>query len=179
LVPPPLALTILNDSLTDLPRFRHAGHLNAATGNIFLRRPLSMRALVLSAPLLVALSAGAMAANPTSTGASNIGPQDTPSTIAPALPSPNLPEGARPSDALRAAQGALAAGHTGETQDALEMAETRMLDRSVALGQTNNPSDNPTVRQISQALRALAAHDRTTCMQWIQTALRSATAQGL
>ena len=73
----------------------------------------------------------------------------------------------------------MAAGRTGEAQQALEMAETRMLDRSVALGQTNNPSDNPTVRQISQALQALAAHDRATCMQWIQTAIASATAQGL
>ncbi|HET6308694.1 MAG TPA: hypothetical protein VFG12_16005, partial [Rhodopila sp.] len=123
-----------------------------------------MRALVRSLPLFVALSTGALAASPMSSSPSNIAPQDTQSTIAPALPSPNLPEGSRPSDALRAAQGALAAGRTGEAQEALEMAETRMLDRSVALGQTNNPSDNPTVQQITQALQALAAHDRTTCM---------------
>jgi hypothetical protein len=138
-----------------------------------------MRALVLSVPLLVTLSIGALAANPTSDSASNIDSQDTRSPIAPALPAPNLAEGARPSDALRAAQGALAAGRTGEAQAALEMAETRLLDRSVTLGQTNNPSDNPTVGQISRALQALAANDRTTSMQWIQTALGSATAQGL
>jgi hypothetical protein len=138
-----------------------------------------MRTLVLSVPLVAALSAGALAADPYSTSPSNIAPQDTQSTVAAALPSPNLPEGSRPSDALRAAQGALAVGHTGEAQEALEMAETRMLDRSVALGQTNNPSDNPTVRQISQALQALAANDRATCMRWIQTAIGSATAQGL
>jgi hypothetical protein len=138
-----------------------------------------MRVLVRSVPLLVALSAGALAAEPMSTSPSNIAPQDTQSIVAPALPSPNLPEGSRPSDALRAAQAALAVGNTGEAQEALEMAETRMLDRSVALGQTNNPSDNPTVRQISQALQALAAHDRATCMRWIQIALSSATAQGL
>ena len=135
--------------------------------------------LVLSAPLVIGLSAGALAANPYSATASNINPQDTRSTIAPALPSPNLPDGAKPSDALRAAQGALAAGRSGEAQDALEMAETRMLDRSVALGTTGNPSDNPTVGQISAALQALAANDRTACMQSIQTALASATAQGL
>jgi hypothetical protein len=138
-----------------------------------------MRALVRSLPLFVALSTGALAANPTSNRPSNLAPQDTQSTIAPALPTPNLPEGSRPSDALRAAQGALAAGRTGEAQEALEMAETRMLDRSVALGQTNNPSDNPTVQQISQALQALAANDRATCMRWIQTALGTANAQGL
>ncbi len=95
------------------------------------------------------------------------------------LPSPNLPDDTKPSDALRVAQGALAAGRTGEAQEALERAQTRMLDRSVALGQTNTPSDNPTVAQISQALQALAAHDRATCMQAIQSALASATAQGM
>jgi hypothetical protein len=142
-----------------------------------------MRAVVLSVPLLVAFtvmfSGGALADNPTSNGASNIDQQDTSSPIAPALPAPNLAEGARPSDALRAAVGALAAGRTGEAQAALEMAETRMLDRSVALGQTGSPSDNPTVGQISRALQALAANDRATSMQWLQTALQSATAQGL
>ena len=44
----------------------------------------------------------------------------------------------RPSDYLRAAQGALAAGRIAEAQEALEMAQTRMLDRSVPLGQTND-----------------------------------------
>ena len=138
-----------------------------------------MRIPVLSVPLFVALSAGALAANPTSTSSSNITPQDQRSTIAPELPSPNVPPGEKPSDFLNAAQGALTAGHTGEAQQALEMAQTRVLDRSVALGQTNNPSDNPTSGQISQALQALAAHNRATCLQLIQTAIASATAQGL
>jgi hypothetical protein len=138
-----------------------------------------MRALVLAAPLLIAASVAALAAEPYSAGASNITPRDGRSAIAPSLPQPNLPEGDRPSDYLRAAEGALAAGRTGEAQQSLEMAQTRMLDRSVALGQTNNPSDNPTVGQISQALQALAAHDRATSIQLIQTAIGSATAQGL
>ena len=138
-----------------------------------------MRAFVLSVPMLVALSAGALAADPYSTDASNIAPQDTQSTIAPALPSPDLPEGAGPSDALRAARGALAAGRLGEAQEALEMAQTRMLDRSVVLGQTNNPSDNPVVAQISRALQALAAHDRSTCMRLIEAAIASTNAPGM
>ena len=142
-----------------------------------------MRAVVLSVPLLIAFSVvfsgGARADNPTSNSASNIDQQDTGSPIAPALPAPNLAEGARASDALRAAVGALAADRTGEAQAALEMAETRMLDRSVPLGQTNDPSDNPTVGQISRALQALAANDRATSLHWTQTALASATARGL
>jgi hypothetical protein len=128
-----------------------------------------MRIFILSVPLLIAVSAAALA--------QPAAPRQ--GIVLPPLPAPNLPEDARPSDALRAAQGALAAGRLGEAEDALEMAQTRMLDRSVPLGQTNNPSDNPTIGQITQARQALAAHDRAGCMQLIQTALASATAQGL
>jgi hypothetical protein len=128
-----------------------------------------MRALVLSASLLTALSAAALA-QPSQTGSS---------TVLTPLPSLGLPEGQRPSDYLRAAQTALTAGRNGEAQEALEMAQTRMLDRSVPLGQVNNPSDNPTSQQIAQARQALAARDRATCLQLIQAAIGSATAQGL
>jgi hypothetical protein len=138
-----------------------------------------MRALVLSVPLFVALTSGVLADNPTSTSPSNITTQDMQSTVAPALPSPDVQDGTKPSSILRAAEGALAAGRTGEAQEALEMAQTRLLDRSVALGQTNNPSANPAVGEISRALQALAAQDRMTCIQLIQTAIESATAQGL
>jgi hypothetical protein len=127
-----------------------------------------MRALVLAVPLLIAAPVVALT-QPDSSARAVLSPQ----------PSPNLPESAKPSDALRAAQGALAAGRLREADEALEMAETRILDRSVPLGQTGNPSNNPTVRQISQARQALAAHDKATSMQDIQAALASATAQGL
>jgi hypothetical protein len=127
-----------------------------------------MRAFFTAVSLLIAISASA-AAQPVISGKSVLAP----------LPSPNLAEGAKPSDALRAAQGALATGRIAEAQNALEMAETRMLDRSVELGQTGNPSDNPTVVAISQARQALTARDRATCMQLIQSAIASATAQGL
>jgi hypothetical protein len=128
-----------------------------------------MRALALCALLVAAPSTVALAQPFPHTG----------NTVLAPLPSPNLPQGDKPSDYLRAAEGALAAGHNREAQQALEMAQTRMLDRSVPLGQTNNPSDNPTNGQISQALQALAAHDRATSMQLIQTAITSATAQGM
>jgi len=125
-----------------------------------------MRALVLSAPLLLTLGAAAMAQPATG------------QVLAP-LPAPAMPEGAKPSDYLHAALGALTAGRTGEAQAALEMAQTRLLDRSVPLGQTDSPSENPTIGQITQARQALAAHDRATCLNLIQTAIASATAQGL
>jgi hypothetical protein len=142
-------------------------------------RPLIVSARLLVAPLLIAplliapglvgLS-GSAHAQPAASGGSIV--------LSP-LPAPNVSENARPSDALRAAQGALAAGRIGEAQEALEMAQTRLLDRSVELGQTNNPSDNPTVGQITQARQALAARDRAGCMRLIQSAIESATAQGL
>ena len=100
-------------------------------------------------------------------------------TPRPALRSPELPESARPSDYLRAAQSALAAGRVGEAREALEMAQTRMLDRSVPLGRTNDASGNPTVGQIAATRQALAAGDRATCLQLLQTAIESAIAQGL
>jgi hypothetical protein len=108
--------------------------------------------------------------------ASNIDQRDTRSLIAPNLPSPELGPNATAADYLHAAQGALAAGRTGEAQQALEEAQTRLLDRSVAYGQTRNPSDNPAVHQITLALHALAAGDTARCMQLIQSATPAAQA---
>ena len=108
---------------------------------------------------------------PMGTRASNIDASDTRSMIAPNLPSPPVGPNANAVDYLRAAQSALQAGRTGEAQQSLEMAQTRLLDRSVPMGQTNNPSDNPAVTQISQALKALAAGDRAQTMQLIQSAI--------
>ena len=113
---------------------------------------------------------------PMGTQASNIGPSDTRSLIAPNLPSPSIGPNANAADYLRAAQSSLQAGRTGEAQQALEMAQTRLLDRSVPMGQTNNPSDNPAVTQTSQALKALAAHDLVQAMQSIQAAIPAAIA---
>ena len=113
---------------------------------------------------------------PMGTHASNIDAADTRSVIAPNLPTPPIGPNAGPADYLRAAQSALQRGRTGEAQQALEMAQTRLLDRSVPQGQTNNPSDNPAVTQVSQALKALAAGDRTQTMQLIQSAIPAAMA---
>ena len=113
---------------------------------------------------------------PLGTHASNIDSSDTRSIIAPNLPSPPIGPNASASDYLRAAVSALQAGRTGETQQSLEMAQTRLLDRSVPMGQTDNPSDNPAVTQISQALKALAAHEYTQAMDLIQSAIPAAMA---
>jgi hypothetical protein len=111
---------------------------------------------------------------PLSDNAGNIGPQDTQSVIAPNLPSPDVGEGASPHDYLAAARTALLVGRTGEAQQALEMAETRALDRSVPLFQTNTPSDNPLVAEIRRALDALATGDREQTVRLIEVALKDA-----
>jgi hypothetical protein len=113
---------------------------------------------------------------PMGTHASNIDASDTRSPIAPNLPNPRVGPGASAADYLRSAQASLSAGRTGEAQQSLEMAQTRLLDRSVVMGQTNNPSDNPAVSQISQALKALAHGDRAQTMQLIQSTIPMATA---
>jgi hypothetical protein len=113
---------------------------------------------------------------PMSNHASNIDTSNTRSPIAPNLPSPQLGPDASAADYLHAAQASLAAGRTGEAQQSMEMAQTRLLDRSVPQNQTNNPSDNPAVTQISHALSALAAGDRAQAMQLIQSTIPMATA---
>jgi len=103
--------------------------------------------------------------------ASNINQYNTRSQIAPNLPSPALGPDASPADFLRSAESSLRAGRTGEAQQALEMAQTRLLDRSVPQGQTNNPSANPAVAQISQALHALAAGQSAQAIQLIDATI--------
>jgi len=127
-----------------------------------------MRTLILLAPLLLAIPAAAQQAAPHGQR-----------VVRPGLPLPALPENSPPSAYLRAAQGALATGRTGEAQEALEQAQPRLLDRSVPLGHTDEPSSNPAISQIGQALQALHAQDRATCMHWVETALGTVTAQGL
>lgn len=146
-----------------------------------------MRSLVLSASLLIVLSGSAVAQPDPRFGTNTAMPagnavvlpvQMPQASITRGLPSPSV-DGDLPSDYLRVAQGALAAGRAREAHEALEMAQTRMLDRSVPIGQTYRPSDNPTVHEIAQALQALTSGDRTMCMQLIQAAISSAGAQAL
>lgn len=110
---------------------------------------------------------------PLSDKASNITPSDTRSNIAPTLPQPATAHDTTTQDYLRAARTALAGGHTGQAQQSLEMAETRALDRSVAQGQTNAPSDSPLVSRIRDARHALGAGDRRHAIQLIDLAMSS------
>jgi hypothetical protein len=108
---------------------------------------------------------------PLSNRASNIGPGDTKSTIAPTLPAAGIGPDATSRDYLREARAALVAGRTGQAQQSLEMAETRALDRSVPQDQTGAPSRSQLVAKIQDALHALAGHNRAQTIQLIDIAL--------
>jgi hypothetical protein len=114
---------------------------------------------------------GTGASWPLSDKASNIAPSDTTSSIAPNLPSPPIGENASVRDYLLAARSALFGGRSGEAQQALEMAATRSLDRSVPLFQTNIASSDPLVNDVREALQALSAGDRGRAVQVIEMAL--------
>jgi hypothetical protein len=103
--------------------------------------------------------------------ASNIEGSDTRSQIAPNLPPPLVGPDASPRAFLLAARDALAAGRTGAAQEALERAQTRLLDRSVPLFQTDTPDRSPLVDQISAALHALGARDWQRAMQIIDATI--------
>jgi hypothetical protein len=110
---------------------------------------------------------------PLSNNASNIGPSDTGSAIAPRLPTPPLDENAPPSAFLGAARVALMTGRTGEAQEAMERAESRALDRSVRPSQAGQASKQSLVQQIAQARGALSRGDRVGALRLIAVALHN------
>jgi hypothetical protein len=102
---------------------------------------------------------GTGVSGPTSSTASNIDPADTHSDIAPHFQSPDVGPNAGPVGYLKAAETALDNHRTGEAEQALEMAETRLLDRSAPVGAANQPDQNGMVRKVSMARQALGHND--------------------
>ena len=102
---------------------------------------------------------------------SNLSPRDTHSRIAPALPMPAVGLNASVGDYLRAARDALASGRTGLAQQSLEMAETRLLNRSVPVEEASRPIQDPRVASISDALHSLGAGSPQRSMRTVSAAL--------
>ncbi len=96
---------------------------------------------------------------PASNNASNVTPGDTHSVIAPRLPAPSGGPNAAPAAFLADAQQALRARRTGQAQEALERAETAMLQRSVPADQASVPDQSPGVQQVRAARDALGKGD--------------------
>jgi hypothetical protein len=110
---------------------------------------------------------------PRSDKASNIESSDTRSPIAPTLPVSAIGDDATTRDYLRSARASLVAGRTGQAQQSLEMAETRVLSRSVPQGQVGVPSDSRLVSEIRDARRALGDNNSAHAIQIIDVALAS------
>jgi len=126
-------------------------------------RKTSLRAAALCASLII--PAIAWANEPMSTRASNIDAADMKSNIAPALPVPPVGMDAGAHDYLVAAREALRHRRTGEAQQALEMAETRLLTRVTTPEAAATPDDESDVRSIAGARHALGAGDTGQAIQ--------------
>jgi hypothetical protein len=114
---------------------------------------------------------------PASSQASNIDAADTHSDIAPHFPSPKLGENASPASYLKAAETALNQHQSGEADQALEMAETRLLDRSTPVADASQPDQSGMVRQVSDARQALARKDYAGARRDIAMAMQSGQSQ--
>ncbi len=130
-----------------------------------------MRFLLLASAAMLCVSGAAFAQNsasPLSGKASNIAGSSTRSGMAPRFATP---AGDNPDTLLRSAQSALSRGRTGEAQEALERAETRLLDRSTLATEANAPITGPRIDAIRQALSSLGSGDRAGAKAAIATAM--------
>lgn len=156
-----------------------------------LRRFVLFAAVTALAPAALAQSAAPPGANPETgarpgneigTGmsmplsdrAGNILPAENGPPYAARLPDPPVDDNASVSSFLLAARGALAAGRTGEAQEALERAQTRALDRSVPLFHTGDPIRDPLIERIHAVLTALGGGDRMQAMEVLEQAINQA-----
>ena len=62
---------------------------------------------------------------------------------------------------------------TGMAQQSLEMAETRLLDRSTPVDTAGQPSTTPVIQQVAQARQAIGSGDMAAARAAIATALAS------
>lgn len=107
---------------------------------------------------------------PSSTQASNTNRHNTRSDIAPRLPTPSQGANGTPQQYLRDADRALASNRTGAAQEALERAETRLLDQQAANGNPN-AGQSAAVQAVSQARRDLANGNTRGARDAIRTAV--------
>ena len=110
-------------------------------------------------------------APPPTIGARSLAPDGPSSAIAPRLPLPPVPENDPPRAFLEAARSAVDRRQTREAQEALERAETRLLDRAVGMNSAQEADDRRVVLDIGVARQALAAGDRPGTLRAIDDAL--------
>ena len=102
--------------------------------------------------------------------ASNSSSADTRSPIAPILPDPAA-TGDDAAAFLRAARAALSGGRTGEAQEALERAESRLLSRDVAPSEASSPASDAASQHVAAARQALSVGNTAAALQAIDAAM--------
>lgn len=144
-------------------------------GGMLLAAPLAMAQTAPPSPdgALPGNSIGTRSSLPRSPNASNINSGDAASTIAPTPPAPDVPPGSPASAYLMSASQSLAANQTGTADEALEDAETTILQRAVPAAMANMPSSDPVVAQIEQARQEIGDNNDQAANATIQQILTS------
>ncbi len=137
------------------------------------RRSFGLLAVAIAASPAAALAQG-YDHGPVSSQASHTPGSMPSSTIAPRLPEPMGGDAGSPEHYLHEADRALEMHKTGLAQQALEMAETRMLDRSTLASQASTPDGDPEVHALRQAREALGRRDLRAAHEAIREALNDA-----
>ncbi len=136
------------------------------------RCPSITFALILSGGLTGLLISGAQAQplslTPANDPARSVTLPDTRSAIPPAL---SVPTADSPVLLLATARRAATVGRTEEAHEALDRAETRSLDRSVAPTAASAPDQQHAILAVDTARHALATHDRDAALAAIEDAL--------
>jgi hypothetical protein len=150
-----------NPAMSQPGMANHTGMSNAGMGNEGTSRPMHRmhRAAQNNGGMTAegarpGHSPGEGVSEPASTRASNINRADARSQIAPRLPTPSVGENASPESYVQAAQQALRRNRTGEAQEALERAETRVLEMHQA-----DQGRIPMMDTLEQARQALGRHE--------------------
>jgi hypothetical protein len=94
------------------------------------------------------------------------------------LPAPNIDDNAPPAAFVQAAEVALAAGRPGEAEEAIERAESRLLDRDIDPRRIQDPSGNPVIALLAQARDALSGGDRMRAVEILEQARTALGAPG-
>jgi len=134
--------------------------------------PITAVCLVLCATCEIALAQPVDLRTPPQTpGTRSLVPGSLSPAIGPGMPLSPVPENDPPYAFLEAARAAIERGQTGEAQENLERAETRLLDRAVGTNSAQEPDDRRAVLDIGLARQALAAGDRAGTLRAIDDAL--------
>ena len=133
-----------------------------------------MRMFILASTAVLGLSGAALAqtatTGPMSPTATNTTAQSTKNVVSPRLPASGIDDGS-PDAYLGRAKAALDSHRTGAAQQALEEAETRLLDRSTDPASAGSPDPSPRIAHIEAARKALSPLNRTTAEAEIAAAM--------